>query len=91
MLGSIHPLFHTLFLVRYFLDRTLFHLDDQPADRNYKNNIYIVLYDTIEERIITVTTKILEDVIFSISKKRELIWLYQNENSIIFCMILTWR
>ncbi|VDK71437.1 unnamed protein product [Litomosoides sigmodontis] len=35
--------------------------NDQPADRNYKNYIYIVLYNTIEERVITVTTKVLED------------------------------
>lgn len=47
-----------------------FHVDDQPTDRNYKNDIYIVLYDTIEEQVITVTMKILQDVIFFISKKK---------------------
>ncbi|VDO37166.1 unnamed protein product [Onchocerca flexuosa] len=35
--------------------------NDQPADRNYKNDIYVVLYDTIEEQVITVTMKALED------------------------------
>ncbi|KAM3719237.1 EF-hand calcium-binding domain-containing protein [Dirofilaria immitis] len=35
--------------------------DDQPIDRNYKNDIYIVLYDVIEEQVVTVTMKILKD------------------------------
>ncbi|VDO20947.1 unnamed protein product [Brugia timori] len=35
--------------------------NDQPVDRNYKNDIYVILYDTVEERVITLTTKILEN------------------------------
>ncbi|EFO23444.2 hypothetical protein LOAG_05044 [Loa loa] len=35
--------------------------NDQPTDRNYKNDIYVVLYDTVEEQVITVTMKIVED------------------------------
>ncbi|CAG9537658.1 unnamed protein product [Cercopithifilaria johnstoni] len=35
--------------------------NDQPTDQNYKNDIYVILYDTIEEQVITVTMNIMED------------------------------
>lgn len=38
--------------------------DDQLPDQSYKNDLFIVLYDVVEEQVVTVTVKVVGDVSF---------------------------